>query len=274
MSTIRFDGGSHFYAKDGKPRHEATLREARKEVLYPSVTTIDKDIFKNDFLERWKMNQLVIAASENPRQPHQNAQQYSQHIYDLSMEKSRTAIEFGKELHDAMEKYPEPPANSLLVPWFEKFGVWWSGKGIEPVSRECTLLDHDLGIAGRTDLIGKIADLRFVADWKTQDVKMDDKGRKKPAFYDSWPRQLAFYAGCDAKATGQWPNLPTCISLIIDSNPDGGLYEKVWSNDEILDAYHTFVTGAWLWFDKRGYFPVGPWKPTFDRPMPVIERQL
>lgn len=271
MSAIRFDGGSHWYAASGKPCHDADLRDARKEKLFPSVTTIDKDSFKNDFLDIWKTNQLLIAASENHRQPHESATQYGQRIYDISMEKSRTAIEFGKEIHDAVEVYPQLPMNSLLMPWFNEFGKWWEASGLDHVASEITLIDKELGIAGRTDKIArrKSNGKRVVLDWKTQDVKVNDKGKKKPAFYDSWGRQLAFYGGVDSKDAGLWPELPECCSLIIDSNPDGKVYEKWWTPEEIKAAYIEFLAGAWLWFNKRGYWPVGEWKVSFDRPMPA-----
>jgi len=261
--------GSHWYTKSGEAQHDADLRVARKATLYPSVTTVDKDVFINPFLDKWKQDQILIAAGDNHLQPHENAQQYAQRIWDISMEKSRVAMEFGNKIHDAIENHPQEPEDKSLLPWFVEFSKWWDNTKLESVASEAILLDHDLGVAGKTDKIARGPNGRVVADWKTQDVKVDDKGRKKPVFYDSWGRQLAFYAGCDAKQSGTWPELPECISLVIDSNPGGLVYEKLWDRDEIKSAYKTFVTGAWLWFDKRGYWPVGQWDATFTRiPMP------
>lgn len=256
---IKFDGGSHWYGKDGEPQHDADLRVARKQFLYPSVTSIDKDTFPNLFLERWKMEQLLKAAAETYKMPHESVSQYAQRVYDISNTKARDAAEFGKKLHDAMDNYPKQPAEELL-PWFNNFAAWYESSIESKVASERVLLDHDIAVAGRTDFIGYgkgALSGRVVADWKTQDVKIDDKGRKKPNFYDSWQRQLGFYAVADAKEAGMFPILPTCVSVIIDSNPDAQVYTKIWTNKEIVEAYEDFVAGTWLWCRKRGYWPNG-----------------
>lgn len=273
-SLLKIASSAHWYAKDGQPSHDSDLRDARKRILYPSVTTVDKDVFKNDFLDKWKLNQLVIAACENPMQPHENPQQYAQRIYEISMEKATVAAEFGKKVHDACEKYPQEPSPDVRH-WYDKFDGWYKGAIRETIQPEYVILDHDIGVAGRTDLKCILRDGRLaIIDYKTQDVKVDDKGRKKPAFYDAWPRQLGFYAVGDAKTTGLFPQIPECISLIIDSNDGGEVYAKHWEKQEILDAYRTFVAGAWLWFDKRGFWPVGSWSPSYATdhrqvPMPI-----
>ncbi len=268
------DGGSHWYRKDGQPQHDATLREARKEFLYPSVTSIDKDQFVNSFLDQWKKEQVVIACIENPRQLHESPEQYAQRAYEISIEKSRVAAQFGTKVHDGIDSYVtngaiinQPPE---IIPWIDKFIPWYHDNISDKIGTEITLLDHDLGVAGRTDLraIHKIHG-RCIVDYKTQGIKADEKGRKKPRFYESWPRQLAFYAGCDAKEFGLWPNLPICISLVIDSTEATEPYMKVWSKEEILGSYHDFVVAANCWCRKRSYWPVGTWSITPSIPMPL-----
>lgn len=265
---LKFEDGAHWYRKDGSPNHEATLREARKEILYPSVTTIDKAVFKNDFLDRWKMEQLVIACCENPRDHEEPTQNYARRVYDISGTKARVAAEFGKSIHGVAERYPSIPSNDLL-PWFTHISEWYEANISQPISQELVVVDNDIGVAGRTDLIaeGKGALTgRVIVDWKTQDVKTDDKGRKTPAFYESWPRQLAFYGSAYAKSVGLFPYMPTCVSLIIDSNQGGVVYPKVWSQEEILEAYEDFVFGAYRWFKVKKYWPTGRWRVMKDMP--------
>lgn len=271
-SLIKFDAGCHWYDRDGKPQHEADLRVARKVKLYPSVTSIDKDEFKNDFLERWKMNQLVISACENPRYLGESDQQFAQRIYDISNTKARNAAAFGKRIHRALEEYPVQPAFDLLT-HFINFQKWYESSIESCVHSEEILLDHELGVAGTTDFIGYgKGDIsgRVVADWKTQDVKTDDKGRKKPVFYDSWGRQLSFYGATDAKIAGAFPVLPTCVSVIIDSNPDAGIYVKVWTKEEMVSSYEDFVIASYRWFKRKSYWPQtsGPFSVKISLPMP------
>jgi hypothetical protein len=271
---IRFESSAHWYGTDGRPQHDATLREARKDKLFPSVTTIDKDTFKNDFLERWKFNELVAAAADTFKQPHESPEDYANRIYEISQYKARTASNFGKEIHDAIENYPQLTLNTSLHPWIDRFGAWYEANVGEVISRERVLLDGDLGIAGRCDFIahgrGKFDGSLIIPDWKTQNVKKDGKGRKSPAFYESWPRQLAFYAVSFAKETGLFPDhLPTCISVIIDSNEPCDPFVKVWTKEQILDNYMDFLAGAYLWFSKRNYWPVGKWNLNPSIRMPL-----
>lgn len=267
---IKFgEGGSHWYLPDGTAQHDATLREARKQLLYPSVTSIDKDQFVNTFLENWKKEQVVIACLENPRQPHETPEDYAERVYTLSLEKSRVAAEFGQRLHAAIDGYPAQPEDISLIPWVDKFGTWYQSNIQEKIGSEITFLDHQIGVAGRTDLSAIHREHgRVIVDYKTQGIKADDKGRKKPKYYDSWVRQLAFYASCDAKDSGLWPKLPKCISVVIDSTEASDPYMKVWEPQEIVDAYHDFVVGVNCWCRKRGFWPVGEWKITPSIEMP------
>ncbi len=135
---------------------------------------------------------------------------------------------------------------------------------IESVPTQCISVDsHDkMYLAGR----------QMVPTHNTQNVKKDDKGRKKPAFYESWPRQLSFYAVSYAKETGTFPDsLPTCISVIIDSNEPEVPFVKVWTKDEILSAYEDTILGAYLWFKSRRYYPQpkGMFKVGFNLPLPI-----
>lgn len=264
-SIIKFDQGAHWYQRTGEAKHDANLRDARKLGLYPSVTTIDKEVFRNEFLEKWKLNQIAQAAHDNPKQPHEDLKAYANRIYEVAMEKATNAAAFGGRIHKACENHPQAPEADLL-PWFQKFATWHQENVDSVVFAEKTVLDHDCGIAGRADLCVILKNgRRTMVDYKSQDVKTVD-GKKKPNFYDAWPRQLSFYAVADGKETGVFPQVSDCLSLVIDSNPDGEIYPKMWTHEEILSAYEDFQAMAWFFFKKRGYWPVGQWQPSFYNP--------
>lgn len=264
---LNVEGGSHWYSRDAQPKHDADLRVARKENLYSSCTTIDKGAFPNQFLERWKLEQLAAAAFDSPPQPHEvDKEAYMKRIWELAMLKSTNAIDFGHQLHDAIEHYPQMPLDTKIHPWLEKFSKWY--EGIETIDSEHILLDHDIGVAGRCDRRAKCKGVRTIYDWKTQDVKKNPKGIKKPVFYDSWRRQLAFYSVADAKEIGMFPKLTKTVSVIMDSNEPDDPFVREWTDEEMLDAYDEFVAGAWLWFHERDYWPVGPWSLTPTIVMP------
>lgn len=269
---IKFNDGCHFYAQDGSPRYDADLRIARKDSLYVSPTTVDKAVFPNLFLERWKNNQLALAAAENPIQDEEPSEEYCNRIYNISMEKATNAAAFGKTIHAAIEKYPEWPNDPGLYPWAVAWDIWHKENIGCVFHHEKVVVDHDLGVAGMMDCVGlNKAGARTVWDWKTQDVKVDDKGRKTPAFYPSWTRQLSFYSAAEAKEGGLFPDIAECVSVVIDSNTPNegelpGIYTKHWTREEIKTAYLQFVLGVWQYCVSRGkggYWPgrLGRWNP-------------
>ena len=274
MATLfKSTDGSHWYSKQGEAQHDADLRVARKQLLYASPTTIDKSEFVNAFLNRWLKEQVVIACVDNPRFQSESLEDYAKRIEFLANTKSRVASDFGTKIHDACEHYPIVPLDITLMPWFNHFVTWYEANVDTTIQAEVVLVDNDIGVAGMTDRIVMMKDPnlgRAIVDYKTQGIKADDKGRKKPIFYPSWARQLSFYAGADAKKTGFWPTLPTCINLVIDSTEATPFYVKVWSREEIVDSYHDFVVAANRFYRSRSYWPCGEWSIKPQCPMPIL----
>jgi hypothetical protein len=274
MGLIKFGSDSaHWYGADGSPQYDADLREARKSGLYASPTSIDKACFVNEFLQNWKNEQVVIACLDNPRQPHETPEDYANRVYELSLEKTRVAGEFGTKVHAGIEVWPEPPKDPEVQPWVDRFAEWYAENIQEKIGSEVVLLDHQIGVAGKCDLraIHKIHG-RCIVDYKTQGIKPDEKGRKVPNYYPSWIRQLAFYAGADAKDSGLWPQFPAAISLVLDSTEASKPYMKVWEPEAIKNAYKVFVVAAWMFYNgqakRKPYWPVEPWDLTPSVIMP------
>lgn len=67
-----------------------------------------------------------------------------------------------------------------------------------------------------------------------------------------------------------FPDIPECISVVINSAEPMEPFVKVWSREEVLYAYTTFVCACYHWFSSRDYWPQrnGPFAPTFSIPMP------
>lgn len=259
---IKFKDGCHWYAcrnGDPTPQHDADLRIARKEMLYPSITTVLKEEFRNPGLERYAMNQLVQAASENFKMPHEEPEDYANRIYKLSLEHRDKAGEFGTAVHAAIEDYPQYPLDPTLHPWLDKYAEWHKENVDHVLGKELILFDHAIGLAGTCDNVsvgkGKYSGAIILPDYKTQGVKKDAKGRKKPMFYDSWVRQLAFYAVSYAKSCGTIGSIPTCLSVVIDSTEPDNPVIKEWDKQEIIDAYEDVVIAAYRYFKSRDYWP-------------------
>ncbi len=262
MGVIKFDSACHWYRQNGAAAYDADLRVARKEYLYPSVTTIDKQWFANPFLENWKSEQLVLACIDNPRQPHESAESYGQRVYEASTTKTRVAAEFGKGVHSVVEQYPKSPSDGEFIPWFDQYSAWHEKNISEVIASEGTVLDHDIGVAGRFDRLVIHKEHGIVMlDYKTQGVKVDDKERKKPAFYEAWIRQLAFYSSAALKRR-LVDTKPRCMSLVIDSKEASPPYEKLWTEEEQQGGLEDFTFAAYGWFKRKKFWPTKTqWKP-------------
>ncbi len=115
----RASEGGHWYDRDGTPRYEvmdakgdsrkATLRDARKFGWYPGVTSIIKCAAAPG-LERWKQDQVLMAALTLPRIEGETSEQLCARIVADSQEQGRQARERGTLIHAAIQGHYEGKA--------------------------------------------------------------------------------------------------------------------------------------------------------------------
>lgn len=98
----------HWYHRDGSPAYtyinkkgeekNTTLRQARKEGLLPSVTTIIRCVAAPG-LENWKAQQVLMAALTTDRKQDETEQQYIDRIIADANEQAKKAREKGTLIH-------------------------------------------------------------------------------------------------------------------------------------------------------------------------------
>ena len=98
----------HWYDREGNPRYtivgkngkerNTTLRDARKEGLLPSVTSIIRCAAAPG-LENWKAQQVLMAALTTDRSPLESEQDYIDRIIKDSQEQALKARERGTLIH-------------------------------------------------------------------------------------------------------------------------------------------------------------------------------
>jgi hypothetical protein len=257
-------GHWYFPLPDGsvEARHDATLRDARKLGLFPSVTTITKAVRANNQLLAWLKGEIVKSVENNPRFNGEEDDAYHRRIDTASSQKATDAADFGTALHDAIEHYPKPCKDARLQPWLDAFAPWYDAS-VECVwGQEVRMCDPRIGVAGTMDFIGVHRQHGvLVADWKTAGVK-----NGKASFYDSWPEQLAFYAKASQFLRGL-PETPRCMSVVLNRNEPEAPYEKLWTVEEINEAYRRFLATAYIYFSSQkmgGFWPATgrPWNPS------------
>ncbi len=224
MSDWASDSG-HWYERDGTPRYEilgankvmrnTTLRDARKLNLVPSVTTIIKEAAAPG-LERWKMQQLLMAALTLTRVDGWTEKEYLQKIQEDGRAEGKAAAEKGQEIHGAIEQgyIYRGICKPEWQPWVNAArSTLCDNCGIEKPWEPEKSFAHPSGYGGRVDLHSD----DWVVDIKTKDGVEDVK------LWDEHPMQLAAYRRGLNKPNARCGILfvdrlsPACKFLEIDS---------------------------------------------------------
>jgi len=206
----------HWYTKDGTPAYTTigktgeratTLRDARKEGLLPSVTTIINLLSKAG-LDTWKQQQVLLAALTLPREVNEPEQEWLKRVMQDSRATGREAAERGTAIHAIIEGYfeqmylPEKPAYLDAID-----SALNSAFGSQPWLAEKSF-GHHLGYGGKCDLMAKPINGQgtgYIVDFKTKDTDLD-----KVDVYFEHEMQLAAYR--------EGLNLPTARCAIVFVN--------------------------------------------------------
>lgn len=249
---------SHWYKlnEDGsiESRYDADLKQARKEKLFISITTVDKEIRSNWAINDYLQRQTVKACVENPPWPNEEPDAYLTRIKIEAGKHSKQAATKGDAIHKIFEEYPKFPDNQEYIEYYDLAARYFEKNILHIHHREIMVAYPRIGVAGRMDMIGIHRDYGpVIVDYKTQGFKKKTKnGPRTAGIYGSWVRQLAAGRYMYWLKTGEWLR---CLSVAIDSQ-EAGLYEEyVWSDEEVELGFKEFMTHSWLYFASKNYWP-------------------
>lgn len=261
---IEREAPSHWYLRDGRPFYEvaksdgsgkrpATLADARKVLALPSVTNV-LGVLAKPGLEAWKIEQGITAALTLPRLPDEPLDVFARRVVADMGAQVEKAADFGTAIHSACEVYAlsrEEPRDEELLRFFQPWQRWFD-ENVERVdSIEQVFVHPALGYAGRVDMVALLRGIGWcVVDFKTQKVKRGPRG-VRPAFYETWPLQLAAYQQAMASSTTK--RAPRLVSVVIDSAEPGPVHVKAW--DEPLEYFRYFLAALTLWRYVKAYDP-------------------
>ena len=236
---------SHWYRPDATPAYGATLREARKEGLYPSVTSISQVIAKPS-IEAWRLNNLLEVAFEMAAWHEGTVDDFKEKVKAEWEKRTTAAAELGTKYHEAIEcmlqgESPDDPAIDQET--IEAVRRWCKDNRVVIGGIE-RCFAHPLGFGGRADLYGQWKGTRdFVLDWKTTDTR-----NKKKLFYPDFAIQLA------ANANGLELPEADLVSVVVSTTEPGVVVDKVWGNNELW--YAQFLHRFMVWKYEKNYWPV------------------
>jgi hypothetical protein len=189
----------HWYTKQGTPAYTTigktgerptTLRDARKEGLLPSVTTII-NLMSKAGLDTWKQQQVLLAALTLPRQTNEPEQEWLKRVMQDSKATGREAAERGTAIHAIIESYFEQVYMPVKPAYLEAIDVALNSTFGPQTWLAERSFGHPLGFGGKCDLIAKPINGQgtgYVVDFKTKDTDLD-----KVDVYFEHEMQLAAY---------------------------------------------------------------------------------
>jgi hypothetical protein len=248
----------HWYSRDGEPMYEvrakdgtmrpATLRDARKFGWYPGVTTITRCAAAPQ-LERWKQDQVLMAALTLPRIDGETNERLCERILQDSQEQAKEAAKVGTEYHAAIQSHYEgtPPPEELwpMVKGVTETILFHFGEQPWIPEKACA---HPLGFGTKADLSCEAACL----DFKGKDFTKDDL--PKLDTYDAHHMQLA--------ATREARRLSGAkCAIVYVSRTVPGLAKVCYvSEEELARGWDMFRALLAYWKANKGYYPE-LWKP-------------
>jgi len=260
--------GGHWYTASGSPLHtqpdgkNTTLRHARKQDLYPSVTTL-LGILDKPQLTKWKCDKCIEEAYYKRPLEDEDLQGYKNRIHHNLKGEQGEILDFGTRVHNQIEDYNNGIFNHEndpdVLPYVVKYIEWSKDRLVKVSAAEKVVVNHRYGYAGTVDLVGQTKYNKFpsvLIDFKTQNIKGN-----KANFYDTWALQLAAYRKC-------FKPMPACMSLVINSAKPEDPVEKIWTTEEMKDAWNVFKRALEIWQLQKKY------KPTFGRLQPLDPNNL
>lgn len=188
----------HWYTQEGEPMYtvigangkerNTTLRDAKKDNLVPSVTTVLSMVAKPG-LENWKINQALNSALTLEKEEDESLEDFAYRCKQDSKRIGQEAAEQGTKIHAMIERgflgEETNPTYEIIQAWLDE-----NFPDEEWIAEDSFCAD--LGYGGKIDLYSKSG---IFVDFKTK----DNLAGKDPArlVYDEHGMQLSAYAqGC------------------------------------------------------------------------------
>ncbi|SRR6266550_4672319 len=169
-------------------------------------------------------------------------------------EQVEKAADFGSAIHAACAVYAlnnQLPDDVRLLAFLDDWARWFDQNVERVASIEQVFVHHEHGYAGRVDMVALLRGLGWAGvDFKTQKAKQSAKGEPKPAFYETWPLQLAAYR--EAVLASGAKNVTKLVSVVIDSAQPGPVHVKQWNG---VDYFGSFLAALELSKYVKDYDP-------------------
>lgn len=230
---------------DGKGMRPVNLRDARKLNLLPGVSSIIRCAAAPG-LERWKQNQVLLAALTLPKRPDEKEYDWLDRVWEDSKAQAVAAANKGKRVHAAIERHYLgslpidedlwPTVRAVKDTLLDKYGAvqWAAEKNFA----------HHLGFGGKRDLMSETDHIYL--DFKTKEFGLNKGKIDKELAWDENLIQLCGYAmSAPAEAT--------LANVFVSVTVPGLVYIHTWSADDRVRGSRMFRGLLQYWQAKNNY---------------------
>lgn len=242
----------HWYSRTGEPVYEVPgadgkkmvtpdIRHARKLGLLPGATSIIRCAAAPG-LERWKQEQVLLAALTLPRGHAEPDQVYVARVLEDSQEQGRKAAQMGTAIHAAIQGHYEgappdpdywPYVQGTVATLTARYGAHSGWKAEESFA-------NPLGYGGKKDLCrpGLLLDFKG-KDFTAETLK--EKGFK-----------LAWDENCIQLAAYRNPG-EVCANVFFSRSVPGLVHIHQWTEEELQRGWAMFESLLRYWHAKNKY---------------------
>jgi len=251
LSANKFKSESgHWYTQEGEPMYtivgangkerNTTLRDARKEQLVPSVTTVLSMVAKPS-LENWKINQALNSALTLQKDEDESLEEFAYRCKQDSKRIGQEAAEKGTQIHAMIEQGFLGEGTSKPYKAIKKF-LDKNFPKEEWIAEDSFCAD--LGYGGKIDLYSKSG---IFVDFKTKD-NLEGKDPSK-LVYDEHGMQLSAYAqGCGFDDVER-------VSIFVDREDTELIACHIWDRDSQTKHREMFNSILTYWKLVKNYEP-------------------
>lgn len=238
----------HWYDRNGEPAYTivgangkvrpTTLRDARKFDLVPSVTTILK-VAAQPGLDRWKQEQVLLAALTLPKIDAESDDEYIARILDDSRDGARSAADAGTDIHASIEAFYRGEVRDRHQEHVQGVIKALDGHFSPQAWVAERSFSHESGFGGKVDLHAP----SIVVDVKTKEFTDPSKVQG----YDEHLMQLAAYR------VGLGMTGARCANLFVSRSMPGLCVIREWTQAEIETGWKMFHALLTFWQLKNDH---------------------
>lgn len=237
----------HWYTQTGEPRYtiigrngkerNTTLRDARELALVPSVTTIIR-MAAAPALEKWKRNQVLMAALTLPRREAESEEAWLGRVEQDWQEQGRAAADRGTAIHAAIEKHYRGEPDEELWDYVKvaKNALDAACSQQQWSAERSFACSHPYGHGGKTDL--------HSMEW-VNDVKTKDGDVAQTKTWDDHAMQLAAYR------RGLGVHAARCGILFVSRDFPSARFVEI-AEPELVQGLAMFDALLAFWYAKTG----------------------